>query len=71
VSPEDLKQNIEKGLIRNAETDAKHIMVEVTGNRVSLRGTVHSYTEKKAAGEAAWAAPGVSEVDNQIVVSLP
>ena len=70
MSPEDLKQNIEKGLIRNAETDAKHIMVEVAGHRVSLRGTVHSYTEKKAAGVPG-AAPGVSEVDNQIVVSLP
>ncbi len=71
VSPEDLKQNIERGLIRNAETDAKHITVDVTGNRVILRGTVRSYAEKKAAEGAAWSAPGVSEVDNQIMVALP
>lgn len=71
VSPEDLKQKIEKGLIRNAETDAKHITVDVMGNRVILRGTVRSYAEKKAAEEASWSAPSVSEVDNQIVVSLP
>ncbi len=71
VSPSDLKQNIEKELVRNAETDAQHITVEVDGRKVILRGTVHSYAEKKAAEEAAWSAPGVSEVDNRIVIALP
>jgi osmotically-inducible protein OsmY len=70
VSPGDLKQQIEKELVRNAETDARHITVEVEGSRVILRGTVRSYAEKKAAEDAAWSAPGVSEVDNRIVVSL-
>ena len=70
VSPANLKESIEKELIRNAETDAKRITVEVQGSTVILRGTARSYAEKKAAGDAAWAAPGVSEVDNRIVVSL-
>ena len=71
LSPEDLKQNIEKALVRNAETDAQRITVEVEGSKVILRGTVRSYAEKKAAEDAAWAAPGVSEVENRIVISLP
>jgi len=71
VSPTDLKEQIEKELIRNAETDASNIQVEIEGSKVILRGTVRSYAEKKAAEEAAWAAPGVSEVDNRIVISLP
>jgi osmotically-inducible protein OsmY len=70
VSPADLKQKIERALVRNAETDAKHITVQVQGSKVILYGTVRSYTEKKAAEDAAWAAPGVSEVDNHIVISL-
>ena len=71
LSPTDLKQKIEKALVRNAETDAKHITVEVQGSKVILYGTVRSYAEKQAAADAAWAAPGVSEVDNHIVIALP
>ena len=69
VSPSDLKESIEKALIRNAETDAKRITAEVQGSKVILRGTVRSYAEKQAAEDTAWAAPGVTEVDNRIVVS--
>ncbi len=71
LSPTDLKQQIEKALVRNAETDAQHITVEVQGSKVILRGTVRSYAEKQAAEDTAWSAPGVSEVENRIVVSLP
>jgi osmotically-inducible protein OsmY len=67
--PSDLKQSIEKALIRHAELDAKNITVEVQGSKVILRGTVRSYVEKQAAEDTAWSAPGVTEVDNRIVVS--
>ena len=66
--PSDLKQRIEQALVRNAQTDAQHITVEVQGSKVILRGTVRSYAEKQAAEDTAWSAPGVSEVDNRIVV---
>ena len=71
VEPSDLKQRIEKALVRNAETDASRITVEVQGSKVILRGTVRSYAEKKAAEETAWSAPGITEVENRIVVSPP
>jgi len=69
LSPTDLKQKIEKALVRNAETDARHITVEVQGSKVILYGTVRSYAEKQEAEDTVWSAPGVSEVDNRIVVS--
>ena len=69
VLPTDLKQQIERALVRNAETDARRITIEVEGSKVILRGTVRSYAEKQAAEDTAWSAPGVTEVDNRIVIS--
>jgi osmotically-inducible protein OsmY len=66
--PGDLKLKIEEALVRNAETDAKHITVEVQGSKVILHGKVHSNMEKLVAEESAWSAPGVTEVENQIEV---
>ncbi len=70
-TPQDLKSQIERALVRNAQTDAKYITVEVQGSEVILRGTISSYAEKKAAEETASSASGVTEVDNRILVSLP
>ncbi|EFH79853.1 BON domain-containing protein [Ktedonobacter racemifer] len=67
--PTDLKQQIEKALVRNAEIDAQRITVEMQDGKVILRGTVRSYAEKLAAEDTAWLAPGVTEVENHIVVS--
>jgi osmotically-inducible protein OsmY len=71
VLPTDLKQQIERELVRNAELDAQRITIDVEGSKVILRGTVRSYAEKKVAEEAAWTTPGVTEVENRITISLP
>jgi osmotically-inducible protein OsmY len=70
VSPSELKEQIEKALLRNAEIDAENITVEVQGNKVILHGTVRSYAERKAAEDVARSAPGVSEVEDHIVIPL-
>jgi osmotically-inducible protein OsmY len=68
VSASDIKAKIEEALKRNAATDAGKIRVEASGGAVTLRGQVKSWTERVAAEHAAWAAPGVTKVDNQILI---
>jgi osmotically-inducible protein OsmY len=67
-SPERLSKQIQDALVRNAETDAERISVEVRGDKAILRGTVRSWAEKDEAERVAWSAPGVVEVENQITV---
>ncbi len=69
VSLGEVKQDIEKALLRNARTDARNIQVEVEGRKVILHGTVSSYAEKEAAEETAWAEPGVTEIENHVSVA--
>ncbi|HEX9068740.1 MAG TPA: BON domain-containing protein [Ktedonobacterales bacterium] len=64
----DVKLRIERALVRNAETDASKIKVEIVQHRVTLRGTVRSWAERRAAEASARWAPGITEVDNQIEV---
>jgi osmotically-inducible protein OsmY len=68
VAPTEIRRKIEESLRRAAELDANHIMVETNGGEVILRGAVRSWTERQEAERAAWLAPGVSKVDNRIIV---
>jgi osmotically-inducible protein OsmY len=69
VQPQEIKQKIEQALRRIAELDAGRIQVETQGSEVILKGTVRSWAEREEAERAAWSAPGVTRVDDRIIVS--
>ena len=68
--PTELKRKVEEAFVRTAELDAKNIQVEVEGSKVILKGTVRSWAEKQEAERQAWAAPGVTAVDNRITIAF-
>ena len=69
VKPGEVKTKIEAAFRRSAELDARRVGVEARDGKVILHGNVHSWTEKQEAEQAAWAAPGVSEVENRLTVT--
>lgn len=68
VTPAKVADRIRDAMARHAEREAKHIEVMVSGSAVTLRGTVDSWAERNAAFGAAWSAPGVLSVVNEIRV---
>jgi osmotically-inducible protein OsmY len=71
VSPMDLKEQIMAAIGRYATIDAGMITIDAEGGMVKLRGTVRSWMERDHAEIAAWSAPGVSGVENELKVSYP
>ncbi len=71
VSAKDIRSKIESAFKRSAQLDADRITVKTDGGKVTLQGRVHSWSELEEAEEAAWAAPGVTDVENLLVVADP
>jgi osmotically-inducible protein OsmY len=69
-TPQDLRKEIERALIRSAQFDAQRIQVEVQGSKVILKGTVRSWAEREEAERVAWTFPGVVAVENRITIAL-
>lgn len=68
VKSSDVKEKIEDAFKRHALLDAKDIQVVVHSSTVTLNGHVHTWQEREDATLAAWAAPGVNAVENQLAI---
>jgi osmotically-inducible protein OsmY len=69
AEPAEIKKKILDAFKRNAEVDANRIEVETNGGEVILKGTVRSWIEREEAERVAWSAPGVTKVEDRIVVA--
>ena len=65
----DVKTKIEEAFRRNADLDARRITVATSDGRVTLTGTVRNWSERNAAVSSSWAAPGVTWVEDDLVIS--
>jgi osmotically-inducible protein OsmY len=70
IEPKEVVRNIEAAFRRSAELDAAGIAIEAHGREVTLRGEVRSWAERDQAQQTAWAAPGVTNVVNEIRVRI-
>jgi len=69
VAVAEVKADIDAAIHRCADVDAEHVRVSVDGSVVTLSGEVSSWHERQEAERVAWSAPGISHVENLIVVA--
>jgi osmotically-inducible protein OsmY len=65
----DVKESIKKAFKRNAALDAHDLHISTDNGSVKLEGTVSSWAEHDEAVDAAWAAPGVTSVRDDLTVA--
>ena len=68
VKTVDVRDKIEAAFKRSAEIDARRVNITATDGKVILSGNVHSWAERQEAERAAWAAPGVTLVEDRLTI---
>jgi osmotically-inducible protein OsmY len=67
----DVRHRIVEAFHRNADLDARHVTAHAAGDAVTLSGHVGSWLQRDIAERAAADAPGITRVDNRIIVEPP
>jgi osmotically-inducible protein OsmY len=70
VASRDVDRSIKQALERRADRTAEAISVETKDGVVTLKGSVPSFGDRRAAEGAAWSAPGVKEVRDELAVTV-
>jgi osmotically-inducible protein OsmY len=65
----DVKESITKAFKRNAALDADDLQISTENGTVTVKGIVSSWAEHDEAVGAAWAAPGVTAVRDDLTVA--
>jgi osmotically-inducible protein OsmY len=65
----DIKERIMAAIKRSAHTDAASVTVLTDGGKVTLGGRVKAWSERQIAERAAWAAPGVTSIEDNIIIA--
>lgn len=69
VTAKGVRKKIMEEFHRNASIDVEKIHIEIDGNKVILKGSVNSWPEMKEAIRAAWSIPGITQLDNQLIIN--
>lgn len=69
-APADVKERIVSAFKRQADLDAAGVTVSTDGGTVKLGGKVKAWAERGVAERAAWSAPGVTRVEDNITIAL-
>lgn len=68
VAATDIRDRLKKAFHRNAELEASRIAIAVEGGRVTLSGKVDKWSDRSVAENAAWAVPGVYQVEDRLTL---
>ena len=69
AEPKEVKRKIMAALHRNAQVEANHIQISVKDGKVTLDGKVRAWYERGVVEQAAWSAPGVTQVEDNLKVN--
>ena len=70
TSASQVKEKIQSALQRQATKDTNSIHIDTSGSKVTLTGQASSWQSIEDAANAAWAAPGVTEVIDQVKMEM-
>lgn len=70
VTVQDVQRRIKEALHRRAQLDATTIRISTSDGTVTLDGQVDSWHERNQAEVAAWQAPGVSKVIDNLTIRI-
>ncbi|MFF0654722.1 BON domain-containing protein [Micromonospora tulbaghiae] len=65
----EARRRIEEALVRTVDTPGERLTIAIEDDKVVLTGVVRSWREREEAARIAWSTPGVTSVENRIVVN--